>query len=85
MASWKTTFLYKQWVFHFHVSESDCKTLVVTLIGVESDAKSSLSLLWLSLALLGTCRLEERSRLCGCGGRSCHEITRTLLLGTRSQ
>ena len=24
MASWKTTFLYKQWVFHFHVSESEC-------------------------------------------------------------
>ena len=24
MASWKTTFLYKQDVFHFHVSESEC-------------------------------------------------------------
>ena len=24
MASWKTTFLYKQWVLHFHVSESEC-------------------------------------------------------------
>ena len=24
MASWKTTFLYKQGVFHFHVSQSEC-------------------------------------------------------------
>ena len=27
MASWKTTFLYKPWVLHFHVSESECKQL----------------------------------------------------------
>ena len=24
MASWKTTFFYKQWVFHFHDSELEC-------------------------------------------------------------
>ena len=29
MASWKSTFLYKQWVFHFHVSESECTYIIV--------------------------------------------------------
>ena len=32
IASWKTTFLYKQWVFHFHVSESECSSIETTLL-----------------------------------------------------
>ena len=27
MVTWKTTFLYQQRVFHFHVSESECTTM----------------------------------------------------------
>ena len=28
MTLWKTTFLYKQEVFHFHVSESECEVFM---------------------------------------------------------
>ena len=40
MVPWKTTFLYKPGVFHFHVSESECKSVALLSILSESARAS---------------------------------------------
>ena len=46
MAPWKTTFLYKQVVFHFHVSESEC-------IGLRSGECHPFGTLWFIASSFG--------------------------------